>query len=758
MDNEPIVHFRRWAHSVQKTGVNGDNKNCPYVPPSRLKEYWTEETVQEVLDACHLRENVAKIMKSFPRVFSTLVYAGQPEKINLFIRRNTDDVHLPMFGLPPEWPPVLRKFLHDQWMFCPLEFSDDLMFKRELPIRQILPVTYLESLRNKSWCGDGPSIQKVEIHPECNAMTAKDTHVVFKTFKGPGMKRLYKAEAEIYSKLSSMPKTQKNITKHYGSFSFEQTDTQIIIIEYAAQGSLLDFFRETSPPDTPEEFLMFWRELLKLVPALHAFQTFNRSPLEGSSRNGFTMAVHQDIQPANILVFPHPPKSPPRDKSRFDVRFKLADFGLAELRRVSKPDEQFTIENEGNCMYGAPECYSNRAVEREVRPAVTAKVDVWSVGAVLSDALVWSKSGEPGREEYRTCRSDAITKLGHIKARGFEACFHDGEHVLDVVPQFHSKILHDDIGSDNISERMSGRVCANILIRHADKVMDREALVDPSQLSQIPPPHDPGQVPASSEDQAVNPQRQSSYPRALTPQTSPTVPSDRTNGQSLTHMSGPRARVPVERIYDVLEKKEGRLLCCRLKFLSRRPERVIEVPGLASARSKIKDSRGRVQILVIDNFTSMKPHMRQVAKTARVISYYIKVANRNRMALFFASDPTRSWKCSTSTQVESAIQRMKSVDGRCSMKICLLNIIEKVLKSGKNGIKPTSIYVYTDGVWEGVNDVKSVIQKSIGRLAEGKEDPSRIMFQFIQYGNDDQGTARLRELDDKCKEHHHGVE
>ncbi|KAJ4171344.1 hypothetical protein NW754_013113 [Fusarium falciforme] len=92
------------------------------------------------------------------------------------------------------------------------------------------------------------------------------------------------------------------------------------------------------------------------------------------------------------------------------------------------------------------------------------------------------------------------------------------------------------------------------------------------------------------------------------------------------------------------------------------------------------------------------------------------------------------------------------------MKICLLNIIEKVLKSGKNGIKPTSIYVYTDGVWEGVNDVKSVIQKSIGRLAEGKEDPSRIMFQFIQYGNDDQGTARLRELDDKCKEHHHGVE
>lgn len=104
------------------------------------------------------------------------------------------------------------------------------------------------------------------------------------------MKSLYKAEADVYSKLSDMPKTQKNITKHYGSFSFEETDTRVIILEYAAQGSLLDFFSHTEPPATPEESLMFWRELLKLVPALNAFQTFNRPPLEGSSTNGFTMA------------------------------------------------------------------------------------------------------------------------------------------------------------------------------------------------------------------------------------------------------------------------------------------------------------------------------------------------------------------------------------------------------------------------------------------------------------------------------------
>jgi hypothetical protein len=154
----------------------------------------------------------------------------------------------------------------------------------------------------------------------------------------------------------------------------------------------------------------------------------------------------------------------------------------------------------------------------------------------------------------------------------------------------------------------------------------------------------------------------------------------------------------------------------------------------------------------------MRPYIDQVAKTARVISYITTVADTGGMDLYFASDPTESQKHTTSTAVEYAIRSMEFVDGRCSMKICLLNIMEGLFKDGKSGIKPTSVYVYTDGVWEGINDVKSVIRKSISRLIEGKEDPSRIMFQFIQYGNDDQGTARLQELEDECKERHDGVE
>ena len=57
------------------------------------------------------------------------------------------------------------------------------------------------------------------------------------------------------------------------------------------------------------------------------------------------LRIHQDIQPANILVFPGDTGSP------YDVYFKLADFGLTEVVRVTGEGETFPVNNEGNKMY-----------------------------------------------------------------------------------------------------------------------------------------------------------------------------------------------------------------------------------------------------------------------------------------------------------------------------------------------------------------------------------------------------------------------
>ncbi|KAH7254888.1 kinase-like domain-containing protein, partial [Fusarium solani] len=499
MKNGHTVHFREWVHDNQKTGVDGHNQERPYVPPSLLELYWDIEEVREALDYCGIMENAAQIVTRFLRIFSTLVYVGQTQKITLFTNRNRDDFDLPILDPSFEWKTPLRDFWDEQWMFCPLEFSKELIFKRELHTRQILPVTYGESLGDHAWAGNGPSYEKVQIHPECNTMT-HDTTLVFKIFKGPEMKSQYKAEAELYARLPANPKIESLISKHYGSFSWEENDTRIIILEYAAMGSLLDFFRNTLPPVTTEEFEMLWRELLKLVSGLHVIHTLGRPGGDGESGRVFTNAlttsrVYWDIQPANILVFPHPPNDPPRESSRFDVRFKLADLRLAEARGGLIPDGRFKIQNEGNLMYSAPECYSNYPVQVEVRSEVGTNVDVWALGAVYSEVLVWSISGEPGRDRYQVYRKEAIKRLGYINNKEFEACFHDGEDVLAAVKEFHDKVLQQKRENDSISEMMSrfiledmlrkanSRLTTNMLIRRANRLIEtvqREAVTGPS--------------------------------------------------------------------------------------------------------------------------------------------------------------------------------------------------------------------------------------------------------------------------------------
>jgi serine/threonine protein kinase len=56
--------------------------------------------------------------------------------------------------------------------------------------------------------------------------------------------------------------------------------------------------------------------------------------------------IHQDIQPANILVFHGDTDSP------YDVSFKLADFGLAEIVKIVEGEGAIVpVDNEGNRMY-----------------------------------------------------------------------------------------------------------------------------------------------------------------------------------------------------------------------------------------------------------------------------------------------------------------------------------------------------------------------------------------------------------------------
>lgn len=63
---------------------------------------------------------------------------------------------------------------------------------------------------------------------------------------------------------------------------------------------------------------------------------------------------------------------------------------------------------------GAPECFGNEFDQRTVQTANPPK-DIWLLGRIFSEALVWSVFGSTGLNEYRQQRKVATDSLPFMK-------------------------------------------------------------------------------------------------------------------------------------------------------------------------------------------------------------------------------------------------------------------------------------------------------------------------------------------------------
>lgn len=153
--------------------------------------------------------------------------------------------------------------------------------------------------------------------------------------------------------------------------------------------------------------------------------------------------------------------------------------------------------------------------------------------------------------------------------------------------------------------------------------------------------------------------------------------------------------------------------------------------------------------MLIDNMGSMEPHMPQVKRAARVITYVTKATHENGVDVRIASSMDKKLNYKDSSGIEATIEKTNIVAGGCTMGLCIGNILAGVLRRAMN---PTSIYIYTDGVWEpGEEDkVESEIYRAIDFLAKHELPPARLMLQFIRFGDDREGVRRLQHLDYNC--------
>ena len=133
------------------------------------------------------------------------------------------------------------------------------------------------------------------------------------------------------------------------------------------------------------------------------------------------------------------------------------------------------------CHAGAPECYRFDALFARYPLAVKQNVDVWSLGCVYSEAAVWVACGLKGLSSYRQRRSNETSKTPGFRDGD---CFHNGEHTLSCVEEFHNSVIQNVSRSDPLTipvveriipwmldERIDGRLSSQQVLRQLEKMI-----------------------------------------------------------------------------------------------------------------------------------------------------------------------------------------------------------------------------------------------------------------------------------------------
>jgi serine/threonine protein kinase len=200
-------------------------------------------------------------------------------------------------------------------------------------------------------------------------------------------------------KLFSRNNQHKHLIKLLLTYYFRG---QYHLLFHWADGSLLHYWNTLYPqPDEPSRDCSFarWvcRQWLGVVEGLQAIHKYISDPKFSSreTRDPSTPQVygrHGDLKPENILWFK---KSPFADQGPDDQlgSFVISDFGLTMFHH-NKTDSASN--------FAATRTY--RPPEYDVRDKVSRKCDIWSLGCVMLEFLIWYRRGWKGVVDFQNDR------------------------------------------------------------------------------------------------------------------------------------------------------------------------------------------------------------------------------------------------------------------------------------------------------------------------------------------------------------------
>jgi serine/threonine protein kinase len=227
--------------------------------------------------------------------------------------------------------------------------------------------------------------------------------LALKDFKNPRSQQMnFDREAKMLVELNKL--NDKHIIKLL--FAFTKDDTSGLIFPLA-ECSLDAYFKNNDPRQyvgTEKAQHTAWifeqfEGIFKGLARVHGDPRARRETLSPGQED-LVVGYHHDIKPSNILLFySHEVEKHPFEEPEVQFgRLQLSDFGLGKFRTVLM-DGTGTRTIQGTITYRAPECDPEAKDRNQNR-----KYDIWGIGCVLLELLVWLTEGPEGLNGFASER------------------------------------------------------------------------------------------------------------------------------------------------------------------------------------------------------------------------------------------------------------------------------------------------------------------------------------------------------------------
>ncbi|KAJ4183440.1 hypothetical protein NW759_017083 [Fusarium solani] len=449
---EQLGRLKLQFHGQDGTGCERSH----YIPRHCLEEFWEAHSISAILRTCSINKSQNAIFQSFLCTFSLLVYINKVDFLGWLVERDLKDATFPLESRPPFWPdaPLYDKLFEAitewQWIFFPVTLEQHELYNQVFSPQYIFPICTEELIK----AGDTIQVHKIETNPSCAGSDPATR--VRKTYNESG-KAQYEREVKTLTSLQS--RSSPHIISYHGCYQQQRQDGTItynLILGFVEGGNLEEFYTAMNPPRSPPDTNKIWTAFCGVLEGLHHLN------LAATGIDADFQTIHQDIKPDNLLV------SRPSSSQPYDIRLIITDFGYSHTKALWTSQDTWGIDSHGGQVYGAPESSHHADYTRYGRTHITPKVDIWSLGCVMSEAAIWIKCGRQGLENYRNGRIAETRTLPRFGQAGHGGCFHDGAQALSAVRTTHDWI-RNHCPDDTVTLQVLEMIETSMLVPQRDR-------------------------------------------------------------------------------------------------------------------------------------------------------------------------------------------------------------------------------------------------------------------------------------------------